>query len=89
MRNGTVEIADRGEGTAQMTMAFGPVRRERQQPLVSGCRFFMLIAVAEQPGAEMRGIPIVRGERKGAAAAFESVVAATIMEQRLGQPAIQ
>ena len=49
----------------------------------------MLAAVAEQPGAEMRGVAIVWGEREGAAAAFESFVAATAMEQGFGQPAIQ
>ena len=45
-----------------MAMSFGPVRRERQQPLIGGGRFVMLAAIAEQPGAEMRGVAIVWGE---------------------------
>jgi len=89
VRERPVEIADRGQRAAEMAMTLGPIRRERQQPLVGGGRFFVLTAVAEQPGADMRGVPIVRGEREGAAPAFEGLVAPTVMEQRFGQPAIQ
>jgi hypothetical protein len=49
----------------------------------------MAAAIAEQPGAEIGGAAIVRGQGKGAAAAFERLVAAPAMEQRLGGTAIQ
>src|SRR5205085_10883118 len=49
----------------------------------------MTTAIAEQPGAEMGGIGIVWGRGEDAAAAFESVIAAPAVEQRLGQTATQ
>jgi len=37
----------------------------------------------------MRGLRVARGQRKGAAAAFERLAASAGMKQRLGQPGIQ
>jgi hypothetical protein len=37
----------------------------------------------------MRGLRVARGQRKGAAAAFERLAASAGMKQRLSQPAIQ
>src|SRR5204863_6251313 len=62
---------------------------KRQQPLVSRRGLLLTTAITEQPGAEMGGIGIVWGRGEGAAAAFESVIAAPAVEQRLGQAAIQ
>jgi hypothetical protein len=83
------EIADRGQRAAQMSMTFRPIGRPREQLFIGRCRVLMAAAIAEQPGAEIGGAAIVRGQGKGAAAAFERLVAAPAMEQRLGGTAIQ
>src|SRR5437762_6860408 len=70
-------------------MAFGPARQVRDQPFISGGGFGMAAAIAEQPGAAMRDVAIVGGDCEGAAAAFERLLAAPGMEQRLGGAAIQ
>ena len=72
-----------------MTMAFSPIGRPDEQPLIGHCGILMAVAIAEQPRAEIRRFRIACGQRKRAAAALKRLVAPTAMEQRLGQTTVQ
>jgi hypothetical protein len=88
-RNGAVDLADHRQRAAGVTVAFGPIRRQGDQAFIGSDRFAMTIAVAEQPGAKLRRIGVLRGRRKGASAAFDRLVAPAAVKQRLGSAAIQ
>jgi hypothetical protein len=72
-----------------MAMAVRPIGRPREQSLIGGGRVLMTAAIAEQPGAEMGRLAIVRGQGEGAAPAFERLVSPPVMKQRLSRSAIQ
>ena len=56
-----VDLADRGQGAAGVAIAFGPIRRQRDQALIGRRRFGVAVAITEQPGAKLSGIAVVRG----------------------------
>ncbi len=73
-----------------MAIAFGPVRRQRDQALIGRDCFAMTLTIAEQPGAKPCGIAVLRrGRNKGTPPAFERLVAAAAVKQGLGSVAIQ
>ena len=84
-----VQITRLGQRAAQMAMPLGPVRRLDQEPLIGGGGLAMFAAIAEQPGADMRGVAVARRQQKRAPAAFERIVAPAVVEQRFREPAIQ
>jgi hypothetical protein len=67
--NRAIDIADRRQRAAQMAMAVGPIGRSFEQPFIGGGRLSVATAIAEQPGAEMGRLGMVRRQGKGAAAA--------------------
>jgi hypothetical protein len=48
-----------GEGTAGVTVSFGPLGPQHQHALVGCCRLFVSPAIAEHPGAEIRDVVVL------------------------------
>lgn len=71
-----------------MTMTLGPVRPDRQEPLVGCCRFFVFPAIAEHPGTQISDFFFFGVQVEGTAGALDCNLAAALVVERLAQPTI-
>jgi len=68
-----------------VTMSRGPVRPDRQEPLVGCCRFFVFPAIAEYPGTQISDFFFFRLQIEGTAGALDCNLSAALVVERLAQ----
>ncbi len=81
-------MALNGSFPAQMAVAVGPIRAERQQAPIGGSCLSVTFAIAEHPGADVQHLGIVADRRQSTAATFDRLRAPPFVKQRFRQPAV-
>ncbi len=88
-RDRLLDATRRRQSAAQMAVAVDPIRAQLGQPSIGGRGLVVAVAIAEHPGADPQQRRVACGFGKPAPDAGERIPPPPVMQQRLGQLAVQ